>query len=109
MNEQRISVPRAQFISLHKHECYFFEREEEWDYFTSIIGSIYTHNIIEHTTFIYFGRRYLVINTEHLRLKVHFLSSKSSGLSREDCFHDAWKFNSLRKFLQINNVVFYDG
>lgn len=84
-------------------------KEEEWDYFTSIIGSIYTHNIIEHTTFIYFGRRYLVINREHLRLKVHFLPSKSSGLSREDCFHDAWKFNSLMKFLQINNVVFYDG
>lgn len=63
------------------------------------------YNIIEHTTFIYFSWRYLAINREHLQLKIHYPHLKSSGLTSEDCFHDAWKFNSLRKLSQINNML----
>lgn len=61
--------------------------------------------IIEHTTLIYFSWRYLATNREHLRLKIHYPHLKNSGLTSEDSFHDAWKFNSLTKSPQINNKL----
>lgn len=63
------------------------------------------YNIIDHTTFIYFSWKYLAINRQHLQLNIHYSHLKSSGLTSEECFDDAWKFNSLRKLSQINNML----
>lgn len=62
-------------------------------------------NIIEHTIFVYFSWRYLAINREHSQLKIHYPHLKSSVLRSDNCFHDAWKFSSLWKLPQINNML----